>query len=361
MEKQCYYEVLGVERSADVSTIKKSYRKIALECHPDRCPDDKEAEARFKEAAEAYEVLSNQEKRSIYDRYGHAGLQGGGFSPGFRSMDDIFSNFGDIFGDIFGMGDFFGRHGGRRRQRVRRGSDFRYDMELSLEEVMTGLEKEITVDDNAVCTECGGTGAEKGSSPETCMTCNGQGQVVQSQGFFSMASTCPTCRGSGTVIKNPCSECNGAGVVPEQRKLKVQVPAGVDTGMRLRLQGQGERLPEPGVPGDLYVFFRIEPHPEYERKGDHLLGKLHINFAEAVLGESATLEVIDGPVEITVPAGSQPGDIIRIAQRGVPNVDDGRRGDLFIQLILDVPHKLPRKAKKILKELRPFLSTKEHD
>jgi len=355
MEKRCYYEVLGVERDADVTIIKKSYRRIALECHPDRCPDDADAEARFKEAAEAYEVLSNREKRAIYDRYGHAGLQGGGFSPGFSSIEDIFSNFGDIFGDIFGMGDFFGRRGGPRRHRMPQGADYRYDMELKLDEVMSGVEKEITIEEDAACGECGGTGAENGTSPEPCETCGGQGQVVQSQGFFTMATVCPDCRGRGSVIRSACPECGGSGKIPRERKLKVKVPAGVDTGMRLRLQGQGERPPEPAVPGDLYVFFRIEPHAEYERKGDHLLGKLHVNFAEAALGGSTTVEAIDGPVDISVPAGSQPGDIIKIPDRGVPNVDDGRRGDLYIQIILDVPEKLPRKAKKLLNELKPYL------
>lgn len=358
MEKRCYYEVLGVSRNADEITIKKAYRQLALKHHPDRNPGDQQCEALFKEAAEAFEVLSSPEKRAIYDRFGHEGLQGRHMQPGFSGLDDIFSHFGDIFGDLFGFGDMFGGRGRERRRRPR-GSDYRYDLALTLEEVLNGVEREITLDEQGVCPACQGTGAKPGTRPEPCPHCDGAGQVVHSRGFFTMASTCAACRGTGQVIKTPCKECRGQGRVPSQRKVTVQVPAGVATGMRLRLSGQGERLPEPADPGDLYIFLHVKPHPRFERHEDDLATTLEVGFVQAALGAEITLEGLDGPVPVLVPEGSQPGDLLRVQGRGVPNVDGERRGDLLVRIQVTVPKKLTKKAREILDELKPYLDSGE--
>jgi len=353
MGKRCYYEVLGVSREADLVTIKKSYRRVALDCHPDRCPGDKTAEERFKEAAEAFDVLSNQEKRAIYDRYGHEGLQGR-MATGFSGIEDIFSHFGDVFGDIFGMGDFFGRRTASRR-RVERGADYRYDLVIPLEEAVSGIEREIELGEEALCEACKGSGMEPGTSAEQCPDCDGSGQSMERKGFFTLATTCYTCRGQGRIVKTPCKKCRGNGRMPAKRTVKVRIPAGVDTGMRLRLQGQGEKMPPPGEPGDLYVFITVEDHERFERHGDDLYTLVDVSFAQAALGTKRDLGAIDGTIALDIPAGTQPGEMLRVPRCGVPHVDGDGRGDLFARIRVAVPKKLSKEARKLIQELEPLL------
>lgn len=353
MEKD-YYEVLGVSRSADADTIKKAYRKLALQYHPDRNPGDKAAEDKFKEAASAYEILSDQDKRRRYDQFGHAGVNGpggfgGGGAQGFGDVGDIFEAFGDIFGDIFG-----GRGGpgaGRGRSRSTRGADLRYLMEIELKEVLTGVKKDIEFNAESECKSCEGSGAEAGSKPETCSTCGGSGQVVRQQGFFSMASTCGTCRGRGEVIKNPCKTCRGSGRQPTKRKLMVNVPPGVNNGTQLRLSREGEGGARGGEPGDLYVEIRVRPDKRFERQDDHLVAELKISYLQALLGTEVEVETLTGPEKLTVPRGTQPGELLRLAAQGLPSLRSGRRGDLVYQLTVDLPQKLSKDEERLLREI----------
>ncbi len=342
-----YYEILGVSRDADGDVLKKAYRRLAMQFHPDKNPGNKEAEEKFKEAAVAYEVLSDREKRSRYDRFGHAGVNGmGAGGPHFQDVGDIFNAFGDIFGDFFA-----GPRGRRGGTRARRGADLRYLLEIELKEVLTGAEKPIQFRCEDSCGTCKGSGAEPGTSTETCPTCGGSGQVVRTQGFFSMATTCPKCSGSGQIIPKPCKTCKGRGRVEAERKLMVHVPAGVDTGTQLRLTGEGEGGERGGPNGDLYVEIRVADHPIFEREGEHLLAKLEISYLQAMLGSEMKVDTLTGQEVIHVPKGSQYGDRIRLAGRGLPSLRGHRIGDLFFELHIVFPTKLSKDEEKLLRQI----------
>lgn len=362
--KNDYYDILSVARNADADAIKKAYRKLAMQYHPDRNPGDKSAEDKFKEAAEAYDVLSNPEKRARYDQFGHQAFSqgmGGGGSGGFHDMGDIFSQFGDIFGDIFqgGGGGFGGRQqSARSKNSPRRGSDLRYLHSMELKDVLTTSEKEIEFDTEEQCSECSGTGGEKGSAPTTCKTCRGAGQVVRQQGFFTMATTCPTCHGQGETIEKACKPCHGKGRVKAKRKIKVTIPAGVDNGTRLRVAGEGEGGYRGGPAGDLFVEMRIEENEVFEREGDHLFANLDVNYLQFLLGGEETVEALDGDVTVEIPRGSSPGDRIKISGRGVPSLRGSRRGDLYYTINVEFPDKLSEVEEKNLREIAAAKGTK---
>jgi molecular chaperone DnaJ len=342
------YEVLGVPKSADQDTIKKAYRKLALQFHPDKNPGNKEAEDKFKQAATAYEILGNAEKRAKYDRFGHAAFsQGGG--AGFHDVEDIFSSFSDIFGDFFGGG---ARRGGRsRNQGPSRGSDLRYICEVQLAEVITGLEREIEFDTEDSCKECTGSGAKKGSDPVTCPTCGGAGQVVTSQGFFSVATTCPGCQGSGKLIPHPCEHCHGRGRVRASRKIRVSIPAGVDNGTQLRLTAEGEGGYRGGPAGDLYVEIRVRDDDRFERHGLDLLGQLEVSYLQALLGAEIEVDTFEGKHGIVIPPGTNSGDRLRLEKQGVPSLRGQGRGSLYYLVSVDVPKKLTKDEERLLREI----------
>jgi molecular chaperone DnaJ len=344
MSKRDYYEVLGVERGVDDRELKKAYRRMAQKYHPDRNPNDGDAEANFKEAKEAYEVLSDPQKRQAYDQFGHAGVDssmGGGFGGGGPGgFGDIF---GDVFSDIFGGGR--GRHGG-----VYRGADLRYSMELSLEDAVAGTTKTIKVPTKVKCGVCNGTGAKKGTSPKTCNTCQGHGQVRMQQGFFSVQQTCPTCHGQGTVISDPCTSCHGTGKVSQTRTLSVKVPPGVDTGDRIRLSGEGEAGEQGGPPGDLYVEINVLKHPIFSREDNNLFCEVPISFATAVLGGELEVPTLSGKVSLKVPEETQSGKTFRLKAKGVKPVRGGPVGDLFCRVAVETPVKLTGKQKELLRE-----------
>jgi len=337
-----YYEILGVTRSATQEEIKKAYRKMALKYHPDRNPDNKEAEEKFKEASEAYEVLSDPEKRQIYDQFGHEGLRGTGFT-GFRGFEDIFSSFGDIFGDFFGFG-------GRPRSGPIRGDDLRYDLEISFEEAAFGKEVELEIPRTVKCEACGGSGAKPGTRPIPCPACGGRGQVTRSQGFFSISTTCPTCQGTGQIIPEPCSACQGTGRVKQKRKVSLKIPAGVDTGSRLRLRGEGEAGGRGGPPGDLYVVIHVTPHESFERNGDDIFCKIPISFTTASLGGKIEVPTLDGSETIQIKRGTQSGEVFRLKGKGFPRLQGYGRGDEIIQVTVSVPKKLTKRQEELLRE-----------
>jgi len=342
--KSDYYEVLGVPRDADQAAIKRAYRKLAVQYHPDRNPDDPEAEERFKEAAEAYEVLSDAEKRRLYDRHGHEGLRGAGFQ-GFAGFDDIFSHFGDIFGDIFGFGG-----AGRARRGNRRGADLRLDLSISFDEAMQGVEREVPIHRWESCDCCAGSGAEPGTRPETCSTCSGRGQVVHSQGLFMISTTCPRCHGSGELITHACGTCQGRGRVRVEKRVRVPIPAGVDSGNRIRISGEGEPG-EPGtMPGDLYVFIRVEPHPFFTREEDDLHCEIPIGIVQATLGAKLEVPTLNGAERVTIEPGTQPGEVVRLSGRGVPRLRGRGRGDLYVHIRVVVPRKVSRKQRDLLEK-----------
>lgn len=365
-EKRDYYEVLGVTKSADAETIKKAYRKLAMQYHPDRNPGDKAAEDKFKEAAEAYEVLSQPEKKAKYDQFGHQafgqGMGGGGFGGGFHDMNDIFSQFGDIFGDIFGQssGGGFGRQSGRSKNSPRRGSDLRYITEIELEDVLKESEKQIEFETEDQCSTCSGTGAAEGSAPVTCKTCRGAGQVVRQQGFFSMATTCPTCRGTGESIEKPCKPCQGHGRVSVKRKIKVTIPAGVDNGTRLRVSGEGEGGYKGGPKGDLFVEIRVADHEVFEREGDHLFAELDVPYIQFLLGGDLTVQALDGEIEVEIPRGAKPGERIKVSGRGIPSLRGSRRGDLYYTIQPEFPEKLAEEEESLLRQIAETKKTKVH-
>lgn len=348
MQKRDYYEVLGVAKAAEAEEIKKAYRKKAMKFHPDRNPGDKEAEENFKEAAEAYEVLRDNEKRQVYDRYGHEGLEGTGFS-GFSGFDDIFSNFGDIFEEFFGFGTRRGR-GSRARQ----GSSLRYDLTISLQEAFAGVEQEISFNKMESCEPCSGSGITPGSEPEICSTCQGRGQVVRSQGFFQISTTCPSCRGEGRIISDPCSECSGQGKIRVERKINIKIPPGVDSGSQLRLRGEGEPGELGGPPGDLFVVIRVKQHDFFSREGDHLLCEIPISFVQAALGDKMKIPALgekDGR-NLKIPKGTQPGDVLSISGAGMPNLQSHRRGDLFVNVKVTIPKRLNQRQKDLLEDFK---------
>ncbi len=351
MTQRDYYEILGVSREASVDEIKKAYRRLAVENHPDRNPDNPEAEERFKEASEAYAVLSDAEKRAQYDRFGHQGVGGQPFT-GFDP--NSFGDFADILGDLFGFGfgDIFGGRGGRRRRGgPARGHDLKYTLRMSLEEAATGVEKTLRIPREEQCSRCSGAGSEPGTSPDRCTTCGGAGQVMFRRGLLSVAQTCPTCGGQGMTISDPCTECRGRGRVEEEATLKVKVPAGVDTGMRLRLAGEGEGGSQGGPPGDLYVVMAVEPHELFQREGRDLHFALPVSVFQAMLGPRITVTTILGEDrELEIPAGSQPGDTARLRGSGMPDVDRQRRGDLVAHLDIAIPRKLTGEQRKLVEQ-----------
>ena len=342
MSKRDYYEVLGVAKDSSADVIKKGFRKMALKYHPDKNPGDASAEAKFKEAAEAYEVLSDKEKRGLYDRFGHQGVSGQG--GGFSDVGDIFSSFGSIFED------FFGFSGGGGRGRARRGADLRYDLALDFEDAVFGIEKEIEFDRETTCSPCQGSGAAKGSTPETCQTCAGHGQVRRTQGFFSVQTACPNCRGEGTIVKDPCRSCRGQGRTMEKKKVSVKIPGGVDDGVRLRVSGEGQAGEGGGPSGDLYVFLEVKPNDKYERDGQDIILNQPIGMAQAALGCKVKVQTLDGEKEITVPPGSQWGHRVTLSGLGVPRLRGTGRGDLFVELHVVVPKKLTGEQRELLKK-----------
>lgn len=361
--KRDYYEVLGVRRDAPVSEIKVAYRKLAVESHPDRNPDNPEAEERFKEGAEAYAILSDAEKRARYDRFGHEGVAENGFT-GFDP--NSFGDFADILGEMFGFsfGDIFGGRPGARGSGPRRGRDLQYTLEISLEEAAAGVEQTIRIPRREPCEHCSGTGAEPGTSPETCGTCRGNGQVLFQRGFLSVAQTCPTCSGGGRVNRSPCADCRGAGRVEREANLKVSVPAGVDNGMRLRLSGEGDPGESNGPAGDLFVVLAMREHEAFARQGADLHHEIRVSAFQAMLGETVSVKNLFGDdEEVRIDAGSQPGDVIRLRGSGMPRLNSSRRGDLFCHLKVVVPRRLNSEQRKLVSEaseLGEGLDQEEH-
>jgi molecular chaperone DnaJ len=352
LSKRDYYDILGVSKSATEQEIKSAYRKMAMQHHPDRNPGNKDAEEKFKEAAEAYSILSDSQKRTQYDRFGHAGV-GGAAGGGFSGFDpNVFSDFSDILGDIFGFGDFFG--GGARRggNRPQRGADLRYDLELTFEEAAFGLKNKIKVPRHENCSECSGSGAQKGTSPITCTTCNGYGQVRYQQGFFSITRPCSHCHGLGTVIKNPCKTCHGDGRVVAEKTLEIKIPAGVDNGDKLRVSGEGDAGGKGGPPGDLYVVLHVKEHDFFERREHDLYCLIPISFPQAALGAEIAVPTIDGEEDkLSIPAGTQPGTSFRIRGRGISKRGGSARGDLYVTVSVTVPAKLTREQKDLVAKL----------
>ncbi|MDS0786500.1 molecular chaperone DnaJ [Proteus vulgaris] len=347
MAKRDFYEVLGLSKNTDEKEIKRAYKRLAMKYHPDRNQGDKESESKFKEIKEAYEILSDAQKRAAYDQYGHAAFEQGGFGGqgggGFGGGAD----FGDIFGDVFG--DIFG--GGRRQQRASRGSDLQYNMELTLEEAVRGVTKEIRIPTLETCDKCHGSGAKEGTSAETCSTCHGAGQVHLRQGFFTVQQACPTCHGRGKVIKEPCSKCHGDGRVERYKTLSVKIPAGVDTGDRIRLSGEGE-AGENGAPaGDLYVQVHVRQHHIFERDGNNLYCEVPINFAIAALGGEIEVPTLDGRVKLKIPAETQTGKMFRMKGKGVKSVRSSTIGDLMCRVVVETPVKLNEKQKELMEQL----------
>ena len=354
MAKRDYYEILGVAKGADEKDIKKAYRRVAMKYHPDRNPDDPDADTKFKEATEAYDILMDREKREAYDQFGHAGVDPsmGGGDGGFGG-----GNFSDIFGDVFG--DIFG--GGRGgRAGPQRGSDLRYTLDISLEDAVRGTTVDIRVPTLAVCTTCNGSGAKKGSSPKTCGTCGGIGQVRMQQGFFQVQQTCPTCRGRGTIISDPCPSCRGQGRVEKTKTLSVKVPPGVDTGDRIRLSGEGEAGPDGGPAGDLFVQMSVKAHPIFERDGRNLYCEVPITFVDAALGGELEVPTLDGRVNLKIPPETQTGKLFRLRGKGVQPVRGGGVGDLLCRAVVETPVNLDKQQKELLREFRESLGEGGH-
>ncbi|AKH70776.1 chaperone protein DnaJ [Spongiibacter sp. IMCC21906] len=351
MSKRDYYEILGVARDSDEKDIKKAYRRIAMKNHPDRNPDDPKAIDIFKEATEAYEVLSDKEKRGAYDRFGHEGVGGG--AGGFGGGGAGAGGFSDIFGDVFG--DIFGGGGGGRQRGPQRGSDLRYTLDIDLEQAVKGTTAKIRIPTLVSCEPCDGSGAKKGSTPLTCGTCNGMGQVRMQQGFFAVQQACPTCRGTGKVISDPCSSCGGEGRVEETKTLSVKVPPGVDTGDRIRLSGEGEASPDGGPAGDLYVQMSVRPHAIFQRDGKNLFCEVPIGFADAALGGELDVPTLDGRVKLKIPAETQTGRSFRLRGKGIAPVRGGSTGDLICKVTIETPVSLNKRQKELIKELQDSL------
>lgn len=344
MAKRDYYEVLGVEKGANSDELKKAYRRLAMKYHPDRNPDDKDAEEKFKEVNEAYETLNDADKRAAYDRYGHAGVDpnmGGGGAG---------ADFGDIFGDVFG--DIFGGGGRRASQRSNRGSDLGYTLELDLEEAVQGTKVQIQVPTQVACEPCDGTGAKAGTKPTPCRQCNGSGQVRAQQGFFVVSQTCPSCRGRGQVIADPCTSCHGEGRVRKQKTLEVKIPAGVDTGDRIRLTGEGEAGAQGGTPGDLYVQVSVRPHQIFRRDGADLYCEVPIDFTDAALGGELEVPTLEGRVKLRIPEGTQTGKLFRLRGKGVKPIRSSAQGDMLCRVIVETPVNLSSQQKELLRELQ---------
>jgi molecular chaperone DnaJ len=342
--KRDYYEILGVDRDVADDQLKSSYRKLALRYHPDRNPGNNEAEEKFKEASEAYEVLRDSQKRKIYNQFGHQGLEGSGFS-GFSGFEDIFSSFGSIFEDIFGFGT--GRSSGSRAQR---GADLRYDLTLDFMKAAFGTETQIDLQKMEVCPSCEGSSCEPGTYPETCGTCNGIGQVSRNQGFFTVRTTCPHCRGNGQSIPHPCKSCKGNGQVMVSKTVSVKIPAGVDNGSRLRLPGEGEGGVYGGPPGDLYVFIDVKPHEFFQRDNTDIHCQVEISFIQAALGASISVPTLNSKKTLEIPKGTQPGDLFRFRNNGIPSLRTGQRGVQIIQVLIKTPTSISKKQEALLRE-----------
>ncbi|MFH2112949.1 MAG: molecular chaperone DnaJ [Spirochaetota bacterium] len=361
MAKRDYYEVLGIPKNASKDDIKKAYRRLAVANHPDKNPGDKAAEERFKEATEAYEIISDDQKRAAYDQFGFAGVDGMGqggqdFTNIYRDFEDIFGGFGDfssIFDNLFGGTGGRGG-GGRRRGEPPRGTNLRYDLQLSFEDAVFGTNVEVAYSRDEACSVCSGSGSEAGGGRKVCPTCQGSGQVRRSSGFFSIASPCPTCSGEGHIIDKPCRSCGGSGLNKKKQKIKVTIPPGMDDGKRLSVAGQGDTGPNGGRPGDLYVFIHVRPHEFFERDGYDLYCAMPISISKAALGGEITVPTIDSKkVKVSVPAGTQHGKMLRLREEGVPGANGGaRRGDMYIKLMVQVPAKLSRRGKELLEELQ---------
>ncbi len=350
MSKRDYYEVLGVSRGVDDAELKKSYRKLALEFHPDRNPDDPRAEDKFKEVSEAYAVLANPEKRRAYDRFGFEGLgASGGPGPGFSDFGDL-GNFTDLFNDLFG--DVFGggRAGGRRRGRGQRGADLRYNLEIDLNGVLEGVEAKIKIPKMRGCETCSGSGAKPGTQPESCQRCGGTGQVIFQQGFFRISRPCDQCGGQGETVRHRCGTCRGAGRVEGQQSLTVRVPAGVDDGMRMRLSGEGEAGVAGGPPGDLYVVISVAPHSLFTRDGPDLHCEVPVRFVQATLGTEIEVPTLEGKVDMRIPEGTQSGKVLRLRGKGVPGLNSTSRGDQLVHIFVEVPTKLTERQRELLEK-----------
>lgn len=354
--KRDYYEVLSVERDAGDPEIKSAYRKMAIRYHPDKNPGNQEAEEKFKEAAEAYSVLSDPSKRAQYDRFGHQGVSGAG--PGFSGFDPtIFSDFSDILGDFFGFGDLFGGGGTRRRSAAERGADLRYDLQISFEEAAFGVKTKIRVPRLETCKDCSGSGAQPGSAPTTCPQCQGRGQVRYQQGFFSISRTCGQCRGTGQVIGNPCRACRGEGRLHAEKTLEIKIPAGVDHGARLRISGEGEAGVRSGEAGDLYVVVFVKEHPYFQRDGNDLHCALPISFSQSALGTEIRVPTLDDKEEfLKIPEGTQTGTTFRIRGKGIHFLNGRGRGDLFVTVRVMTPQKLTREQRRLLEQLAEISS-----
>jgi len=356
VSKRDYYEILGVERTATDVEIKSSYRRLAMKFHPDRNPGDDLAEEKFKEAAEAYAILADPQKRGLYDRYGHAGVgAAAGGSAGFDpSVFAEFGDFADILGNMFGFGDLFGG-GGRRRGGPQRGADLRYDLEISFEESARGAETAIQIPRQESCDTCGGSGSARGSSASMCPQCKGQGQIRSQQGFFTVARTCPQCRGAGKIITRPCETCRGAGRVTKERKLTVKIPAGISTGQQLRLQGEGESGTAGGPAGHLYVVVHVHEHEFFRRDGNNLFCEIPVNFTTVTLGGEVQVPTLDGDETVKIPEGTQTGTTLRLKSKGMPDVSGRARGDLFATVQVQTPKKLSREQRKLIEDLAKVL------
>ena len=343
MEKRDYYDILEVNRGASSEEIKKNYRRLAMKYHPDRNPGDKEAEETFKETAEAYEVLKDNEKRQLYDQFGHEGLKRSGFT-GFSGFEDIFSSFGDIFEGFFG----FGTRG--NRMHGRKGADLRYDLNVSFAEAAFGKEGEIEIPKSVQCDTCEGKGSKPGTYPVTCPGCQGKGQTLRSQGFFSISTTCQHCRGEGKIITDPCKDCRGTGRVKINKKVSVKIPGGIEDGSRLRLRQEGEDGERGGPAGDLYVILHVEPHPFFERQGDDIICQIPISFAQAALGGEIEVPTLENTEKLSIPRGTQSGHIFRLRGEGSYHLRGGGRGDQIVQVIIKTPTKLTKKQEELLRE-----------
>ncbi|MDQ7031504.1 MAG: molecular chaperone DnaJ [Desulfonauticus sp.] len=351
MTKRDYYEILGVSRDATAEEIKTAYRKLALKYHPDRNPDDPEAEAKFKEAAEAYEVLRDPQKRAQYDRFGHAGL-GNGYGGGFESTEDIFNTFSDIFAEFFGFGSTSGSY-------ARPGADLRYNLTISFREAAKGTEVDLNIPKRETCSQCGGSGAEPGSKIEICPQCGGRGQVYRSQGFFRVSMPCPMCSGRGEIIRNPCKKCKGRGVVRVTKTIKVRVPAGVDNGTRLRIRGEGEAGEYGGPPGDLYVVIYVEEDKVFRREGQDLIVRVEVSFAQAALGAKIKVPTLDEPVDMEIPKGTQSGEVFKLRGLGLPALNSPYKGDLLVEVIVKTPQNLTKRQVELLKEFEEIEQSKK--
>ena len=350
-QKRDYYEVLGVSRTSTHDEIALAYRKLAIKFHPDKNPGDEEAVQRFKEAAEAFEVLSDSDKRGRYDRYGHAGVDGPGAGPHFTDVSDIFEAFGDLFGGGGGFSDLFGGGGRRGGRRVRKGADVRAQVTIDLLEAARGVTKTISFERHTPCGTCRGEGAKPGTQRQSCDYCGGRGQVIQSTGIFRVQTTCPACSGQGSLIKHPCDDCRGEGYVLERVRREVRIPAGVDSDTRLRIEGEGEPSVSGGPSGDCYCFITVQDHPLFHREGQHLICQIPLSYAQAALGTTIDVPTLDGREALDIPRGTQPGDVFKLRGRGLPDPRRRGVGDLLVQVQLEVPRHLTPREEELLREL----------